>query len=337
MAKGFGLLILVTGLIVVTFVQPYMSADGPLEPVSVTPFSKADSALKEVSFALPRSGGTRIDEGRHRWALPPVDILFPAGIGFALGALFLVWYSISIGKSLGTGNWTRTILVLARNPFAVVWSLLFATIAALGHTGAFSYLSDKTTSLPFVAALQTSVGGTALLGIIVKVTRQLWKPAWLDDAVAVAGGDVSSIKDVVAEVKNNAWFIALFQYQLEKEKERKISRLALNHNLGLIQKAIYLFIEDALNHARMEPAIHSQIVKDLQGLETATHPRTRFVSSRLAIKILCELKELDAIEDWLATVEERQVERRGQVVSFDQERRRHDRRAYSPWVAGSVR
>ena len=339
MAKGIGIILLLTGFIVVTIVQPFMSADGPPEE-TVTPFSKGDvtlGTLREVSFAVPPSGGTRVDEGRHHWALPPNDILFPAGIGFILGALFLLWYSVSLERSMGTENLSPTIAVLARNPFAVVWSLLFATIAALGHAGAFSYLSDKSTSLPFAAALQTSVGGTALLGMIVKATRQLWKPAWLDDAVAVAGGDVSSIEDVVAEVKNSTWFTALFRYQLEKEKEREISRLALNHNLGLIQKAICLLIEDALNHGRMEPVIHSQIVKDLQGIESGTHPRTRFISSRLAIRILCEHKDLDSIEGWLETVEERQVDRRGQVVPFDRERRRNDRRAYSPWVAGTGR
>ena len=151
-AKGFVFILLVTGFIAVTLVLPLMSADGPPEqtvtPFTTIPFSTTDSILEEVSFALPVHDGTRIDDGQTRWILPSLDILISAGIGFILGLSILVGYSISIDKPFKAANFRRTIVVLAQNPFTFVWSLLFASIAVLWHTGFFFYLSDKTTSLP---------------------------------------------------------------------------------------------------------------------------------------------------------------------------------------------
>ena len=225
--------------------------------------------------------------------------------------------------------------MLASNPFTFVWALLFASIAVLWHTGLFFYLSDKTTSLPFSQPLKASVGGTTLLGLAVATVGHIWKPAWLNAAVAVAGGNLPSLNGIVSNLKSESWFIGLFQGQLRKERAQEISSLALNHNLGLIQKAIYRIILEELNHDRMSPTRYRQILEDLQSLDTGKHERTRFISSRLAIRILCELKELDSVEGFLATIEERRSEQRGQVLKFERERRRYDGRIYSPWLVGS--
>lgn len=333
-AKGFVFVLLVTGLVVVAIVIPLMSADGPPEQ-SVTPFSTTDSTLGEVSFSLPALENTRIDNGQVHWSLPARDMLFPAGIGFTVGFLLLIGYSISMQTSFRVANLRRTVVALAKNPFTFVWSLLFACIAVLWHNGLFFYLSDKTTSQPISQSLKASFGGTTLLGLAISTVGYLWKPAWLNAAVAVAGGNLPSLSGIVSKLKKDSWFIGLFQAELEKEREQKISSLALNHNLGLIQKAICSVIKDELDHDRISSARYKQIVEDLQSLDTGKHERTRFISSRLAIRILRQLKELDSIEDWLAKIEERHAEQRGKVLQFERERRRFDRRIYSPWTVGS--
>ncbi|MCZ6852765.1 MAG: hypothetical protein O7G86_02495, partial [Gammaproteobacteria bacterium] len=296
----------------------------------------ADEGGDQPGFRLIPMG-TRYLEDRLRYGLPTRELLMPAAIGFVLGALVLIWFTGATRSSLSISRLSRAASFLIRNPLSMVWMLLFAGVAYLVYAGFFDYLSEFGDLPAAFEPLQVSAGVTALLGMALDALRRIWKPAWLEKAQSVIKGGSGTLSGLVISAQHSAWFIALFQDNLEKAQQRRISDIAERYNLGLVQKAMCNTADRAVDRSAIDPTEHERFINDLMNLESGSEARTTFLNTRRAVQLSTSLLTVDQLTVHLGESDLRVADRRVASVTFPgEEQRVADRRSESSWSRGST-
>lgn len=276
---------------------------------------------------------TSFEDGQWTWRVPTTEWV----VGVVIGLLFAAWLLFGVLASVrrptliepaASRGWfdRATAGSLAKDPLVWVYLLAASGFAGAVYSGSFGWLSGEASERLTGFAKWAPVAVTpalGLLGVLFGGGTKRWK---------VGAGDADALMKML-EQKSNA-FLELVSVHVDDGVRREISRLAPKHEVGLIQRAMWIVCEKSVDQGRLQPAERDQFMSRLLEIQPGPDDRSTFLNRRAAVDLATELLGINELAKAMEEAEWRKMgERRESTAGPEGAERRSgsDRRVRSIW------